>query len=193
MAQKTGTKKTVFQRNDTPETLKNTPVTRPGRLGSDMLDQIFGNYSPEELIERREAPAQHEQPRTQRREQLFRYQEYHEREIVREKVGELTELIRKEIKLLEKTDSSLISEVKDVEKLTVNPLPEKPGVYHVRFLEIILSLIRTIRLRIGESKTWLEALMTKKKKRGSLFVTRSKKMGTQYSLSSELQVTRSVQ
>ena len=105
----------------------------------------------------------------------------------------MTELIRKEIGFLKKENSALASEVKDVEKLTVSELPEKPGIYHVRFLEIVLNVIKHLRAKVGESKTWLEALVSKKKKRGSLFAARSKKQGTQYSLSQELTSARSVQ
>jgi len=124
---------------------------------------------------------------------LFSYNQYHEQEIVRKKIKELIELIRQEIELIRKTEKTLLSEVKDIENLTVQELPAKPGLYHVRFFEIVLSLLRNVRKKVSESKTWLEALMTKKKKRGSLFLVRTKKMGTQYSLSQELQAARSVQ
>jgi hypothetical protein len=124
---------------------------------------------------------------------LFSYNQYYEQEIVRKKISELINLIKQEVQLLKKAESALANEVKDIEKLTIEQLPDKPGVYHLRFLEIILSLLRDIRKKVSESKTWLEALMTKKKKRGSIFAARAKKMGTQYSLSQELQSTRSIQ
>jgi hypothetical protein len=72
-------------------------------------------------------------------------------------------------------------------------LPEKPGIYHVRFLEIIVNVLRALRAKINESSTWMQALTSKKKKRGSLFAVRAKKKGTQYSLSQELSSARSVQ
>ncbi|MDO9027792.1 MAG: DUF5660 domain-containing protein, partial [Candidatus Roizmanbacteria bacterium] len=97
------------------------------------------------------------------------------------------------IEMIKRADASLLNDIRDVEKLTINDLPEKPGIYHIRFLELVLSILRTLRAKVGESKTWLQALMSKKKKRGSLFVVRSKKQGTQYSLSQELQSSRSVQ
>lgn len=124
---------------------------------------------------------------------VFNYSEYYEDTLVKKQIKELTEQIRREIEALKKADASLIREVKDIEKLTINELPEKPGVYHVRFLEIVLNILRVLRAKVGESKTWLQALMSRKKKRGSLFVVRSKKQGTQYSLSQELQSARSVQ
>ncbi|MCX7956044.1 MAG: DUF5660 domain-containing protein, partial [Patescibacteria group bacterium] len=75
----------------------------------------------------------------------------------------------------------------------VNEISEKPGIYHVRFLEIVLNLLKALRAKVGESSSWLQAMITRKKKRSSLFSGRAKKMVTQYSLSQELQTTRSVQ
>lgn len=124
---------------------------------------------------------------------IFNYQLYYEKELIKKQIKELIELIRKEIEVIQKTNQAIISEVKDIANLTLNQQIEKPGIYHVRFLEIVFNLLKQIRAKIGDSKTWLTALLSKKKKRGSLFLSRSKKLGTQYSLSQELQLTRSVQ
>ncbi|MCX6732754.1 MAG: DUF5660 domain-containing protein, partial [Candidatus Roizmanbacteria bacterium] len=64
---------------------------------------------------------------------------------------------------------------------------------HVKFLEIVLQILRSVRAKVGESSTWMQALMSKKKKRGSLFASRSKKQGTAYSMSQELSNSRSIQ
>lgn len=124
---------------------------------------------------------------------LFNYTQYYEQEVVKKRVRELIEIIRQEIESIKQSNKTLLAEVKDIERLTAETVSEKAGIYHVRFLEVIISILRNLRKKIGESKTWLEALMTKKKKRGSLFAVRSKKMGTLYSLSQELQTSRSVQ
>ncbi len=108
-------------------------------------------------------------------------------------IKELTDQIKHEIIALKKANAALVQEVKDIENLTINDLPEKPGIYHIRFLEVVLSLLRTLKAKISESHTWLEAMQSKKKKRGSLFASLSKKKGTQYSLSQELANARSVQ
>ncbi|MFN3393664.1 MAG: DUF5660 family protein, partial [Candidatus Thermochlorobacter sp.] len=34
------------------------------------------------------------------------------------------------------------------------------------FLEVVLNILRALRAKVGESKTWLQAMMSKKKKRG---------------------------
>jgi len=131
---------------------------------------------------------------SQKREfSLFSYQEYYERELVKKEIKDLVEQIKREIELIKKADKSLLSEVHDIEKTTIDQLPEKPGIYHIRFLEILLRILKSIRQKIGESKTWLEAMITRKKKRGSLFLALSKKKGSQYSMSQELQLTRSIQ
>ena len=124
---------------------------------------------------------------------LFNYQTYYELELVKKKVKELVELIRQEVEIIKKSNRSLLQEVSDVQKVTVEQLPQKPGIYHIRFLEIILNILRQLKEKIGESKTWLNALLSRRKRRGSLFLLRSKKLGTQYSLSQELQVSRSIQ
>ncbi len=158
-----------------------------------LLEPIFGQYADTDREHHSgEAEAQAEKPQ-RRKETVFSFREHYERENVQGQVQELMRQIKREIEEVKKTDASLLQEVRDIENMAVEDLPAKAGIYHVRFLEILLSLLRTVRSKIGESKTWLEAMMSKKKKRGSLFATRSKKMGTQYSLSQELQSARSVQ
>lgn len=177
-------------------TAKNT-ANAFGKIGGGMLDQFFGgqnddeesNLSPEFNFKKEANKGKSGKQEVK----IFNYQEYYETTLIKRQIKELTEAIKKEIDMIKKADASLINDVKDVENLTINGLPEKPGVYHIRFLELVLSILRTLRAKVGESKTWLQALMTKKKKRGSAFASRSKKQGTQYSMSQELSNSRSVQ
>lgn len=168
------------------------------KIGSGVFDQFFGSYDTD-YDDSVENPMgawgkETKQPAKQKQEfKLFNYTEYYEKELVKRQIKELTGEIKKEIELIKKADASLLNEVRNVEAISINALPEKPGIYHIRFLEIVLSILRTLRAKIGESKTWLQALVSKKKKRGSLFMVRSKKQGTQYSLSQELSNARSVQ
>lgn len=164
-----------------------------GKIGGGMLDQFFGAYNEDEEFDSEFTKKEAKKAQKKQEMKVFNYNEYYEDTLVKKQIKELTEQIRREIEALKKADASLIREVKDIEKLTINELPEKPGIYHVRFLEIVLDILRVLRAKVGESKTWLQALMSRKKKRGSLFVVRSKKQGTQYSLSQELQSARSVQ
>jgi hypothetical protein len=164
-------------------------------IGSNTLDQVFGNYY--DLEDKFEqygfAEAKKSVPKQKVEFKIFNYQEHFEAKKIKQEIKQLHELIIREIEMLKRADKNLLNEVKDVQKVSIESLPNKPGVYHVRFLEVILGILRVVRAKVSESCTWLEALKTKKKKRGSLFAALSKKKGTQYSLSNELQTARSVQ
>ena len=168
-------------------------------LGTGMLDQFFGGVEDDDngdTMGKESSPSSKEQKpssKAKKEANIFNYNEYHESVLVKKEIHQLVEQIRKEIQYIRKADKSLLNEVKDIEKIAIDSLPEKPGVYHVRFLEIVLRTLQLLRQKMGESKTWMQALMSKKKKRGSLFAIRSKKAGTQYSMSQELSNARSVQ
>jgi len=167
-------------------------------LGTGILDQLLGinNSSESEDTEStsKQLTDQKEAKKIVKKEaNLFNYQSHHENVVVRDQIQKLIEQIRQEVQHIRKTDSSLMNEVRDIEKFTLETLSEKPGIYHVKFLEIVLRILQSVRMKVGESKTWMQALMSKKKKRGSLFASRSKKQGTAYSMSQELSNSRSVQ
>lgn len=177
-------------------TVKNT-ADAIGKIGGGMLDQFFGtpddseenNFESElysKVESKKSKPGKQEV-------KVFNYQEYYETTLIKKQIQELTDAIKKEIDMIKKSDTSLINDIKDIENLTINGLPEKPGIYHIRFLELVLNILRALRAKVGESKTWLQALISKKAKRGSAFVVRSKKQGTQYSMSQELSNSRSIQ
>ncbi len=165
------------------------------KIGSGIFDQFFGGDSDyEQPWSEFSKPHEAKKPAVHKKEfSLFNYNEYYEKELVKKQIKELTELIKREIEFIKKADASLLNDVKDIQKISLESLPDKPGIYHVRFLELVLNILKTVRAKIGESRTWMQALVSKKKKRGSLFVSRSKKQGTQYSLSQELSNARSVQ
>lgn len=161
---------------------------------SSSFDQILGNYEPKFNQESSYSEEKKFASAQRKKEfKLFNYQEYYEKELLKKQVKELTELIKKEIEAIKKADTTLLQQVADIQKIAVEQLPEKPGIYHIRFLEIVLRILQSLKAKIGESRTWLQALISRKKKRGSLFLARSKKQGTQYSLSQELQTARAVQ
>jgi len=166
-------------------------------LGGGILDQLLGvqNNTETEGREQLQLEGQEKQSKKQVKKEanLFNYQNYHETVIVKKQIKELIEQIRKEVEYLKQADKSLLQDVKDIEKLAIDSLPENPGVYDVKFLEIVLRVLQSVRMKVGESRTWLSALVSKRKKRGSLFAARSKKQGTSYSLSQELSTARSIQ
>lgn len=124
---------------------------------------------------------------------LFDGLSYKEKVVIPRRIKQLIEEIRAEAEALKKATSTITAEIREIEKVALENLPEKVGVYHVRFLEVVLKLVKSLRAKASESKVWLEALLTRRGKRGSLFLALSKKKGTQYSLSEELKMTRSIQ
>jgi len=165
---------------------------------SGFIDQLIGNYDydddfygDENFYPRKEKAAP--QPQQRKEFTVFNSHEHYETERVTREVEELTKQIKQEVVMLKKTSAELDQNIKQVEKISLESTPEKAGIYHVRFLEIVISLLQSIREKVGDSSTWLTALISKKKKRGSLFAAHSKSKGTQYSLSQELQSARSIQ
>lgn len=167
-------------------------------MGSGMIDQLLGvtetsPKNPEEEQAQQLERAAKEKKSLKKEANLFNYQSHHENVIVRDQIRTLLEQIKQEVQYIKKADASLMNDVRDIEKFTMDTLSEKPGIYHVKFLEIVLQILRSVRAKVGESSTWMQALMSKKKKRGSLFAARSKKQGTAYSMSQELSNSRSIQ
>lgn len=171
-----------------------------GGIAKGAFDQFLGDFDDLDYgHESHGAPSHQEAVHQQKKKEakpVFRFHEHHEQVTVKNEIAEIQQLIeqvKQEVAMIKRQNQALLEEVKDVEKLTLSSSREGAKLYDASFLEVILSLLRTLRLKIGESGTWLQAMMSKKKKRGSLFASRTKSMGTQYSLSQELQVTRNVQ
>lgn len=162
-------------------------------MGSGMIDQLLGVTHSEEDKPKQEVQKTEDKKKLQKEANLFNYQSHHENVIVRDQIQSLLEQIKQEVNYIKKADASLMNDVRDIEKFTLDTLSEKPGIYHVKFLEIVLRILQSVRMKVGESRTWMQALMSKKKKRGSAFAARSKKQGTAYSMSQELSNSRSIQ
>ncbi len=110
-----------------------------------------------------------------------------------QEIQQMIDQIRQEVKEIKAHSDGLSAEVEAIEKVTLQSLPDKAGVYHIRYLEIIASFLRGLKAKVGEARTWLMAMQSKKAKRGSAFAAQSKKKGTQYSQSQEHSSARSVQ
>ncbi len=162
-------------------------------MGSGMIDQLMGVTHPEEEKTEDRIQKTEDKKKLQKEANLFNFTSHHENVIVKDQIKNLLEQIKQEIHHIQKADASLMNDVRDIEKFTMDTLSEKPGIYHVKFLEIVLRILQSVRMKVGESRTWMQALVSKKKKRGSAFAARSKKQGTAYSMSQELSNSRSVQ
>lgn len=160
-------------------------------IGKGLFEQLLAGNVPEKY--RQNAPEKEQKPKMNlERGTLFSYRDMEEKQQMNE-IKELIEAIRQEVEQIKQADKSLMSQVRDIERLTIDSLPERPGIYHVRFLEVVLKFLQSLKLKIGESGTWMQAMQSKKAKRGSAFAVQSKKSGTQYSMSQEIAASRNVQ
>ena len=110
-------------------------------------------------------------------------------------LDEVYKELEQEIKKYEAQQQKMDENIEKLKKLIIAERTNKykKGKYAFTVAEIGRMIMKTALVNISESNNWLEAVTTKRKKRGSLFAARSKKQGTQYSMSQELSVTRSVQ
>lgn len=177
-------------------------------LGTGMFDQLFGldktnksadlsndfsQQSNEYQKGYEDALKQQEnKPVLPDRKTLYSFGEQQEQQQMAE-IRELIKAIKQEVDAIKRADSAMMGEVRDIEKLTLDSVPAKAGIYHVRFLELVLKVLQTLRAKLSESSTWMEALHSKKAKQGSAFAARSKKSGTQYSMSEEHKIVRNTQ
>ncbi len=128
---------------------------------------------------------------------LFNYVQHTENVTNKQEIRQLTEYLRSELKeslkVLKNVNSQFGETVKAAEKIVAQDWNEDPTVYDLTFSELMVKLVRSLIQEVQHSRTWMEALTSRRKKRGSLFASRSKNMGTQYSMSQELQITRQTQ
>lgn len=111
-----------------------------------------------------------------------------------QQINEINEMLRKEIIKYEKARKQVDENLDKVKKMLLLERQHlRSSVYQMTYTELAALIFKNLFIDASESNMWLEALMSKKKKRGSLFATRSKQQGTQYSLSQEMSTARSVQ
>src|SRR3990167_9393346 len=114
-------------------TAKNT-ADAFGKIGGGMLDQFFGGNNQEDDDLGSEFNFSKETFKSKSKKQevkVFNYQEYYETTLIKKQIQELTEAIKKEIEMIKRADASLLNDIRDVEKLAINDMPEKPGIYHI--------------------------------------------------------------
>ncbi len=95
-------------------------------------------------------------------------------------VKQQLDAIRTELKALAQSVQSLNKEIKNA----VISDPIDPGIYHLNFYEQLLSFIKTIRMQVEDSRTWL-ALSNQRKKKKMGYWGMYKKHGTTFGLSTE--------
>lgn len=151
----------------------------PFSLDSDSFDtnnfENFPGLSPFEKSNVKEPK------RARKIEMIFNYKEYaEERQIVSE-LKELLKAVKKEVKTLEKKTTSLS---KEVVALTLKEQSTKPKIYDIRFLELVVRLLRNLIKTVTEGKMCLE--ISSERIKAKKFRGLAKKKGTSFSMSREL-------
>jgi tRNA(Ser,Leu) C12 N-acetylase TAN1 len=156
----------------------------------DNFEQVSQGY--ETFASERDAAAYEYQFFQQRKREFEAYvQEETAKE--QEQIAKIQEVIRQEIEAFKLQQAAMQEHLQQLHKISLEQTRAKKGVYEIRFLELVVQILRNLRAKAAESNTWMEAMISRKKKRGSLFAVRAKEKGTQYSMSQELSVARSTQ
>jgi len=118
---------------------------------------------------------------------MVRAQELHSARIREEqtRVVKQLEAVRQELKALAQSVKNLHQEITKA----VLETPVAPGVYHVNFFELLQSYIRVLKEQVDDSRTWLAAWFTRRKKQG--YWGMYKKHGTSFGLSGERTIATS--
>ncbi|MCJ7740453.1 DUF5660 domain-containing protein [Candidatus Microgenomates bacterium] len=143
------------------------------------LDQMFGGKGSEGY------PSQKEQKKPpQRMETLVfsrkSYESHTQEQQLQCEIKGLLKQLKDQITVLEKSEKSLTSEIT---KIKVEQLPNKTGIYYLRFFEWLITIVRQLRVKVEEGIAWLETFTRRKKKMG--YWKMYKKHGTTFGLSHE--------
>lgn len=156
-----------------------------------MFEQLLGS-SFEKQETQQEQPNQENNTMLRPEATLFSFRERQEEKEI-EELKELIKMIEKEVKEIKRKSNQVLQNVQDIENSVINTHEKEPTMYIFRILNTFLQLLRSVNLNLPSSSTWMEAMQSKKAKRGSLFAARAKKQGTAYSQSQEISNARSVQ
>lgn len=105
---------------------------------------------------------------------------------IENQIAKLMQDLQVEVSKLQKQTSELSS---DVKKITVETKPTKVGIYHLNFFDMMITMLREIRQKVGESRMWLNKSMQKKKQKG--YWAMFKKHGMNFAASDERAVASS--
>jgi hypothetical protein len=161
-------------------------------IGGDLFDAIVGAKRDfEAASNEQKTPSKEENFTNFQRKVEFKtlYNFQQEQEI--RTIKELTKKIHEEIMALKRANTIFTESLKDVEKVTLSSADFRAGIYHVRFLELVLELLKSVREKVSESSVWLSTVNGRKRKKG--FGHLSKSNGSSYSQSDEHKVTRNTQ
>lgn len=164
-----------------PTGVASNTVTEFSKIGSDIFSALIGSQprtgelKPNQAIEFGEK--QPEQPAVQ----PARVEAY-----PRPNVDAIEMETRKQLEAIRAELKALISSLKNLHQEVQTAVAQEavqPGVYHINFYEQLRTFIKVLRQQIEDSRTWLAAFSSRKKKMG--YWGMYKKHGTTFGLSSE--------
>ena len=161
-------------------------------IGRGMFEQLLNTSFEKKEYQQEQPQEEQNKPAIRPEMTLFSFRERQEEKEI-EELRQIIKLIEKEVKEIKRKSNQVLQNVHDIENTVINTHEEEPTMYMFRVLNAFLDVLRSINLNLPSSSTWMEAMQSKKAKRGSLFAARSKKSGTSYSQSQELSNARSVQ
>jgi hypothetical protein len=179
-------KKLNYWGEDNPEKLKSTPQSANNlsqQLKSlvnptSMIEQIFGTSQSEKF---QKPPIEHKNTADTRKEYtVFSFSENRTNYEMKHEMQTLLNELKNQINAFEKAEKSLSTEIA---KVKVSQVPEKAGIYYIRFFEWLLTVIKQLRMKVEESQAWLMTFSSRKKKKG--YWQMYKKHGTTFGLSHE--------
>lgn len=176
-----GKKSTLESLSDVGSSMVNRTANGMKDMGMSMFDQLLGKYEAEKQKKQERQEIKRPKPEKKAPVEIFNFKQEQDNKTIERLLNE----VKQEMKMLEKADKSFMNEVKDVEKLTITTSREQTGLYNIRFLEVVIKMIRMLRVKVSESRSWLHTYNAKRA-RGSAYASRKAKSGTSYSQSQEL-------
>lgn len=189
MIQSSPKKKQIHYKNDNvlealgsvPTGVGKTAVSEVTRIGADIFTSLLGSAPQAGELQPNQAIEFGDQPKEQVMTQPIRHEVMPrpDADKIETETRKQLEAIRQELKALIASLKNLHQEVQTaVSQEVVNP-----GIYHINFFEQLKTFIKVLRQQIEDSRVWLSAFTTRKKKLG--YWGMFKKHGTTFGLSSE--------
>ncbi len=171
--------------DDHPEKVKPSAPTSigfndqlKGLLNPDsMFQQLFGEQNKSENASNQPIKEPH---KNTRETLVFSHARNRENEEVLKESQVILSKLKEQINILEKSEKGLVSEIS---KVKVEQMPAKAGIYYLRFLEWLITVVRELRMKVEDGKAWLQTFNQRKKKVG--YWKMYKKHGTTFGLSHE--------
>lgn len=172
--------------DDYPEKLKSTP---PPTIG--LKQQLGGLFSPDKMFGSlmnggrtpEQWPKRSESKPVQRTNEtlVFSQARREEDQTVLKETQIILGKLKEQIVILEKSEQSLSTELS---KVKVEQMPRKVGIYYLRYLEWLLTLVKQLQIKVNEGRAWL-AEFSKRQNKKMGYWKKYKKHGTTFGLSHE--------